>query len=280
MKVAVIILNHNSYDDCCKCVSYLKQQKGIELGLIIVDNNSLDQDKIEAFCQEVGCIFIASPENRGYNAGNNIGLRYAEEQGYEYAMIVNPDMEFPCEDYVAKLAGVIQGDSRVVIVGSDIIGGNGEHQNPLKRDGNWREAFYWIKDIFGYRKSTGVIDGCDYDHYCAKVNGCCLLVRMSFIRMIGYFDEYPFLYCEESILSRQVERLGLRMFYTRSTYAIHRHIPSKKGDPIKRVQQWKRSRIYFINNYSGDTWVGKIISILSFSLYAWIFMFIKKRHVN
>lgn len=100
MRVAIIILNYNSSDDCRKCVSFLKRQEGVELELVLVDNCSPDGDKVKALCKEEGCTFIASKENRGYNAGNNIGLRYAASKGYKYALIANPDMEFPQTDYV------------------------------------------------------------------------------------------------------------------------------------------------------------------------------------
>ena len=66
MKVAVIILNYNSSDDCRKCVSFLKRQEEVELELVLVDNCSPDGDKVEALCREQGCTFISSPKNRGY----------------------------------------------------------------------------------------------------------------------------------------------------------------------------------------------------------------------
>ena len=104
--ISVIVLNYNSSADCCKCVADLKQQEGVELEIIIVDNCSRTEDAlaVEKLAAEQGCTFIAAKENRGYNAGNNIGLRYAANKGYEYALIANPDMEFPQRDYIMRLA--------------------------------------------------------------------------------------------------------------------------------------------------------------------------------
>lgn len=278
MKIAVIILNYNSSDDCQKCVSFLKRQEGVELELVLVDNCSPDGDKVKALCREQGCTFIASPENRGYNAGNNIGLRYAAEKGYKYALIANPDMEFPQTDYVKRLVEVMEKDENVVVAGSDIVGADGIHQSPMMRDGNWRSSFGWITEPFKKKKTDtyDFIDNYTASHYCAKVSGCCLMVRMNFIRKIGFFDEYPFLYCEEAILSRQVELAGKRMYYTAEAQAIHRHIVTTKGDPVKRFQQWKRSRLYFINRYSDDSWIGKKLASLSMMLYVGLFTFAKK----
>lgn len=278
MKVAVIILNYNSSDDCRKCVSFLKRQEEVELELILVDNCSSDCDKIEALCQEEGCTFISSKENRGYNAGNNIGLRYAAIRGYKYALIANPDMEFPQIDYVKKIVEKMETDSNIVVASSDIINPRGIHQNPMVRDGNWRSCFGWIKGILTKQKTDSYefIDNYAENHYCWKVSGCCLMVRMEFMKEIGFFDEYPFLYCEEAILSRQVETAGKRVYYIAEKQAIHRHIASTKGDQICRFRQWKRSRIYFINRYSNDSWIGKRIACFSIQLYVELFFLAKK----
>lgn len=278
MKIAVIILNYNSSDDCRKCVSFLKQQEGVELELVLVDNCSPDGDKVEAFCSEQGYTFIASLENRGYNAGNNIGLRYAAEKGYKYALIANPDMEFPQTNYVKRLVEVMEQDEEIVVAGSDIVGVDGIHQNPLVRDGNWTTSFNWIKGLFRKKNIDAYefIDNYKDSHYCAKISGCCLMVRMDFIRDIRFFDEHPFLYCEEPILSRQVEIAGKRMFYTAEAQAIHRHIATTKGDSVKRFHCWKRSRLYFIKRYSNDSWIGKEIATFSTILYTQLFTFAKK----
>ena len=81
--ISVIVLNYNSSADCCKCVADLQRQEGVELEIIIVDNCSRKEDAlaVEKLATEQGCTFIAAKENRGYNAGNNIGLRYAANKG-------------------------------------------------------------------------------------------------------------------------------------------------------------------------------------------------------
>lgn len=278
MKVAIIILNYNSSEDCRKCVSFLKRQEGVDLELVLVDNCSPDGDKVKALCQEEGCTFIPNKENRGYNAGNNIGLRYAANKRYKYALITNPDMEFPQTDYVKKLVETMETDSNIVVAGSDIISPNGIHQNPMMRDGDWRSSFGWIKGILNRQKTNAYdcIDNYTENHYCWKVSGCCLMIHLDFMKEIGFFDEYPFLYCEEAILSRQVEIADKRMYYTADIQAIHRHIASTKGDPIARFRQWKRSRIYFINRYSGDSWIGKKIASFSLQLYVGLFSLVRK----
>ena len=274
MKIATILLNYNSAADCRKCIGYLQQQQGVEQESIVVDNcsRSEERDAAKAICDETGATFIANNRNSGYNAGNNVGLRYAAEKGYRFALIANPDMEFPQEDYLAKMLTAINTDENIVVCGSDIVGLDGRHQSPMFRDGDWHGCWGWVTSLFKKKaaESDDFIENFATSHYCAKVSGCCLLVRLSFVESIGFFDEYPMLYCEEAILSRQVESAGKKMYYTTDAQAVHAHRKSEKGNPAMRFKQWRRSRLYFIKKYSGDTAFGRFMAGLSIILYTTI----------
>ncbi len=275
MKVPVILLNYNSSTDCRKAISLLQKQKGVEIEIIVVDNCSShdgEQEAIKKLCHENGCTFIVAKENRGYNVGNNIGLRYAAEKGYEYALIANPDMEFPQSSYVAALVAAMEQDKEIVVCGSDIVGIDGKHQNPLKRDGNWLCSFNWVKAALKIDKLDNPFD----EHYCSKICGCCLMVRMEFIKSIGFFDENVFLYCEEAILSRQVDNYGKRMYYLADIYAVHKHVKREKGDPITLFKHWQRSRIYYIKRYSGDHWLGRQLQVFNVKFYVWMYSLIRR----
>lgn len=275
MKVAVIILNYNSSDDCRKCVSFLKRQEGVELELVLVDNCSPDGDKVKALCHEQGCTFIASPENRGYNAGNNIGLRYAAEKGYKYALIANPDMEFPQTDYVKRLVEVMEKENNIVAVGSEIIGINGDSQNPIDFISFWDE-FLWplsgLKHFFSKKMLSNSL------HYassqiCPALSGCCLMVELRFLQSINYFDENIFLYCEEAIFAIQVQRKNKKLFFLKEATAIHRHIKKTKGNPYPRLLEMCKSRDYKNRHYSNYNQLQIKLLYLSNKLRKWLLSF-------
>lgn len=271
MTIPVILLNYNSTGDCRKCISFLQKQTGVELEIIVVDNCSTEENRraVENLCETEGCKFIANTRNAGYNAGNNVGLWYAAEKGYEFALIANPDMEFPQKDYVSKLIKLLQADEQLAVVASDIVTAKGIHQNPMKPDGNWQSSFGWLTGFFKKQpKDTySFIDNWQESHECKKVSGCCFMIRLPFLQKIGFFDENVFLYCEEAILSKQVEHEEMKMYYTAEAMAVHNHQTSAKGDPSARFRTWRDSRIYYIKVYSEDSWIGKRISIMSMGLY-------------
>lgn len=268
MIVPIIILNYNSSSDCRKCISFLKKQQGIDIEIIVVDNCSSEDDlkNLRSLYEKEQCTLIENHENKGYNAGNNIGLRYAANKGYEYALIANPDMEFPQEDYVVRMVEKMEEDEEIVVCGSDIVTPEGRHQNPL-RESTYQEEFLWpITYLRYHRKGDWFLEDYSKSGYCEKISGCCLMVRMNFIEHIDFFDEGVFLYSEESILAKQLQLNKKKMYYLKDVYAIHRHVKSEKGNPANNLLKLFSSREYYLSKYSGYSGFSLKILLLSKSL--------------
>lgn len=278
MRIAIIILNYNTSKDCHKCISYIKRQQGVETTIVVVDNCSAkeDVDKLAEICISQGVTLIRNKENRGYSAGNNIGLRYAAEQRLEYALIINPDMELHQENYLQRLVEEIRVDSNIAVAATDIVNVEGNHHNPIRETHYFEELFWFIELIKNkvFRKQWYVTDYTK-SGYCEKLSGCCFLIRMSFVKQIGFLDEHTFLYCEEPILAKQVQQLHAKMYYIADIQAFHNHIKSEKGNSAKRMEIFAASRNYYWDKYSGYSHFAVWLLKLSRKLHQIIFSRIK-----
>lgn len=286
MTIPVVLLNFNSADDCRKCVGYLKKQTNIELEIIIVDNASNPEDvrEVEELCKTHGLTFIQARENRGYNAGNNIGLRYAADKGYKYALLANPDMEFPDENFVIRLTQEMERHPEVVVMGTEVLTPEGIHQNPKYRgEESWKNSFDWMKALLRKPDKTQTkeskipewVDRPEESHYCRCLNGCCLMLSLSFLKKINFFDERTFLYGEEPILGRKVEMEGGKMYYFADLSCVHDHKKSREGSPAFCNKHWRHSQLIYIRHYSGQPFYGRCVAELSSRLY---FMLLNLKH--
>lgn len=254
VKVAAVVLNYNSWEDTERCVADLEKQTNIE-NIIIVDNCSPNEDErthLNSIANRNIIKLLLADYNNGYNAGNNIGIKYAIENGVDYILVANPDMRFPDIAYIEKLLESFK-DSSVVVVGSDVITPEGHHQNPMtKTKEKWQDNFSWIKNLFSKKKGKTYQwnDSPEDSCYCTSLNGCCLLIRSSFLKNIGYFDERVFLFGEERILGSQVQSLDLKMFYNGSVTAIHNHKQNKEGNQWNRLNTLKKSEKIFIRYHA------------------------------
>jgi GT2 family glycosyltransferase len=271
MKVAAVILNYNSSQESITCAESLLKQQGVELSIFVVDNCSelSDLNRLNEFCQKHKIPCLLAEKNGGYNAGNNIGLRRAVADGCQYALIVNPDVVLPSEHYVERLAAEMLKRDDTVVTCSDIVYPNGFHQNPMKPEASWSHSLDWVLGLFNKKRVDAYefIDHYEYSHECRKVSGCCFLIDLSFLAKQSFLDEGVFLYCEEAILSKQVERQGKRMYYIAEIQAVHNHRTKTKSNRSRHFAALRHSRVYYIRHYSGYNCFGKGISILSISLY-------------
>lgn len=254
-KVAAVILNYNSSEDCRKCVSYLRGQTYDNLSIIIVDNaspNPNERNALESLCNKYGIAFIQSDENRGFSAGNNIGLRSAVQSGADWMLVINPDVELRDPEYIRSVMQELPNWPEAAVVGTNVLLPSGEKQNPM-REVTALEEILWPLEMV--KQKLGIWDGYrskDETGYCEKVSGCCFFISREFLLQNDYLDENVFMYCEEPILAKSVIKRGFRELYIREVTANHEHYAAQKsGSSGKRMTEFLKSRTYYIENYSG-----------------------------
>ena len=80
MRLGVVILNYKSYDVTLDCLSKLERLEQLD-DIVVVDNNSPNDSyqRLQAAQPGHRWHLLQSGENRGYSAGNNVGIRYLME---------------------------------------------------------------------------------------------------------------------------------------------------------------------------------------------------------
>lgn len=280
-QIAAVILTYNSHQDLSECLSCLVKQRGVDLRIIVVDNHSeaLSCDKmIQDFVAITGsnaimdadnfsedrsqfAYFLKSDRNAGYSAGNNVGARFALASGCESVLIVNPDVRITNEYYISKLAENLAVEKSNAIAASRIVNLNGEDENPMVEPSYWKEVAWPLRMIlsrFGSKRPINRNEDLK-SGFVRKVSGSCFLISKYGLQKIGFFDEKVFLYCEESILSAQLQDQGLKIHYDDTISALHAHVASSKGNELRRYINWDKARAYYHENYTGNGYLRRIL---------------------
>ncbi len=254
IKVTAIILNYNSSLDCKKCVDYLKKQDYSNLSIIIVDNKSSDvseEKKLIQICNNNNIKLIMNSANSGFSAGNNVGIKAAINDGAEWILVINPDVELRDPHYISYVVDQIPKWSSAVVIGTNTLLPSGQKQNPMREITFFEEIFWPIE---WFKQKIGVWDGYrskDETGYCEKVSGCCFFISKKFLIENSFLDESVFMYCEEPILCKSVIKLGYRELYIKEVTAYHEHYEKQKiGNNSSKMQLFLKSRIYYIEKYS------------------------------
>lgn len=90
MKVLVIIVSYNFERWIDRCLNSLRHSE-YPIDVLVIDNGSKDQtiQRIKNDFPEIR--LIESPENLGFGKANNIGMKIALEEGYQYVFLMNQD---------------------------------------------------------------------------------------------------------------------------------------------------------------------------------------------
>ena len=251
--VAVIILNYNSWEDTIKEINICNNILSVKNRDIIVVDNCSPNDSAEQLKKqsiERNFVFIESKENKGYGAGNNIGLECAYKNGYKYALILNNDIIVEDSNLLFQLLRVFEIEKKAAIVNPDIYSPDGHMFN---RD-SVRPSF--IDYTFGaikYKKKGRKIEDMGGYGNIYRPQGCCMLVDLEKMREVGFFDEETFLYFEESILAEKLLTRGYKCFCNTATSVIHNHSKTVKSTfDIKRIISINnKSFAYYLRKYRG-----------------------------
>lgn len=254
-KTGVIILNYNSANDTKVCIQSIIQNTR-NIYIYIVDNCSKRDDYSElkkAYKDCENITVIKNEINSGYSAGNNIGLRRAVADGCEYVMICNPDVQFE-NDVISYLKEDL--NESVAIAAPRIFDLDNKDGQRIKHNYSFHYALF-NKKPFCYFASYfhGKVSYSEYSPqrfftFIGSPSGCCFLMRADVLENIRYLDDNVFLYCEEYILGKKLENLGLKCFYDpRSVVKHHEGTSTRQVGNLFVDFHMYASEYYVLNKY-------------------------------
>jgi len=190
-------------DNCSPDNSYytirewlINQQQGYMAQHNLIELDHLQAEKYRIAEKEQGLYLVQTGENRGYSAGNNVGIRFALNQpDMCYVWILNNDTEVE-PDSLYYMVQRCELDSRIGICGSRLI--YYYDRNRLQGLGgifnSWFcTSYHYAENLSSYRKfnDDDVANNIDY------VIGASMLLKRQLLEEIGLLCEDYFLYYEE-----------------------------------------------------------------------------------
>ena len=261
-KVYVIVLNYNNWRDTIKCIESVLNLDYEYYQVVIVDNNSSDDSimQIENFIYNKDhdifeednlsknnkkIIFIKAKENKGYSSGNNIGIKFAKLNGYDFVWILNNDTEVKRDSLSKFIKCALVSDKKVGIwgnpiyyYGTDFLQGIGGKFNKFIAQGG--TIGYKEKDL---KKACLKKDKVDYPI------GASMLLSKNFIEEVGMLNETYFLFFEEMDLIIRAKNMGWKFEICCDSIIYH-----KESVTVKKVGDFSdyiriRNRITFTKRY-------------------------------
>lgn len=270
--LSVVVLNYKNYEMTMKCVDKLIENKN-KLKIVIVDNNSNNgsfEKLTKKYNDTINVVVLNSSVNKGYGAGNNIGIRFIKENtNCKYVCIMNPDIIVEDKNLFENLINKadkynLQGITALQIT-NDIF-------DPTTL--GWKLPSFKDILILNSKFISKYIKPINYKKYYVENNkdniaiidvmpGCFFIINIDIFESLGYFDENTFLYYEENILSYKAKKINCKFGVSLNDVYIHNH--KEKDESLLRLNNKYYDRKILLK--SQEVYVKNYLGINKFKLF-------------
>ncbi len=219
----VIVLNWNGEGLIGPCLDSLLKIEDPPLRVIVVDNGSTDSSAELVRERYPGVKLILNGRNLLFAAGNNVGLKWASENGGSHFLLLNNDTEVE-PSFARRMLDAIE-ETGAGIAGPRIL----YHGFPRRiwYGGGGFHPVVWIPRHMNIRKAPEEVD--EGRAETEWVSGCALLVKKEVIDGIGMLDPSYNIYCEDVDLCLRARRAGWKCVYEPSATVYHKVSSSSGG---------------------------------------------------
>ena len=213
----VIVLNWNGESVIEPCLRSLLSVRGVDLRIIVVDNDS-DDGSPEIVRQKFpGVELIVNDSNLLFAEGNNVGVRRATELGGRYFLLLNNDTVVD-PGFALPMLETMRRDGSVGIVGPQIC-----YFDDPERIWYGGGGFYpliWIPRHMDIRRLNTEVSRTAGET--AYVTGCALMFRLELVQDIGLLDPSYGMYCEDVDFCQRAREKGWMCRYEPSARVWHK----------------------------------------------------------
>lgn len=218
---ASVVTYHTSEDELAACLKSLSTDYFDKI--YVIDNSSSANTRAQ--CGTWPNVEYIASENVGYGRGHNIALAKAEKLGIDYHLVINPDVSFiPTE--IKPMLDYMNDNSDVAALQPAMVYPDGRQQftvkklpTPIDLIGRRFLPKRWTRQ----RNNRFELHHVDHSKpFNAPYHqGSFMLLRMSALADVGFFDERYFMYPEDIDLTRRLHRKYRTMFfpYAKVTHA-------------------------------------------------------------
>jgi GT2 family glycosyltransferase len=240
-RILIIVLCHNGLALTIACINSLHQLEYDRAEILIVDNNSTDGTPTAVRSLFPNIALIQTGANLGFAAGNNVGLRYALDHGYDYAFLLNNDTEVT-PNLLKELLAVAETDSTIGIIGPTIC--YYDHPERIWSAGgaiDWHRGTSEMRGLNQrYHRPPPVPSNVDF------ISGCALLCRCSVLERVGLLDERFFMYYEETEWCVRAKRAGFRIIQVPQARIFHKIPLDARANQPYVAYYMTRNRLLFL----------------------------------
>lgn len=233
MKVLVIIVSYNFEKWINRCLGSLRKSEQ-PADIVVIDNASQDNSVrvIQENYPEVR--LVQSKTNLGFGRANNIGMKIALTEGYDYVFLLNQDAWID-NSTLGTLARLCQQYPQYGIISPTHLTGSG---NKLE------QGFSGYTHMESLEEVTAIITGVPI--VASFINAAFWMIPVSVLKKIGGFCPLFYHYGEDVDYVNRLHYAGYQIGYSNIVFGYH----DREHRQINRKTFLKSEQIYLLTEYA------------------------------
>lgn len=239
-RVAVIILHYMHREDTLDCIKSVLKSTYPEIKIFLVNNSeeNFDDDLKDIKNLE----YLPTGQNLGYTGGNNVGIKKALEEDFDFIFVLNPDTTID-KNAIEKLVEAAEKESGVY--GPKIYFGDTGKKI-------WYAGGIFDKEnVLGSHRGVDLEDKGQFDTISETdfITGAALFISREVLERVGSFDEKYFLYYEDSDFCFRAKRDGFKIMYIPDAVVYHENAKSTGLGSTLQDYYITRNRMLFASKF-------------------------------
>jgi len=253
-----VIVHYANAHDTVRSFESLRRSELPDHAVIVVANAATPEE-LQQLHAALGphANLIRLPENRGFAAAANEGIRRAVEMGAEYVWILNNDTVVD-EGALSTLVDAMDSEPTIGIASPQIRSPVG-HEAPV---GIW----YAGGSLSMWRsRAKHRTEALTTQHPAVDVSfvtGCAMMIRRSVFRTVGLFWEDLFLYWEDADMVLRARKKGWRTCVVPQAWIYH-EVHGAASEPVASYFLFRNAPLVAWRN-------GSALTVVSSILFTWL----------
>lgn len=255
-RVLAIVLNFNGREMTLATVASLLALDYPELGVLVVDNGSTDGSDAAVGAAFPAVRRLRTEVNLGISGGLNLGFRVGLDEGWDYLMPMNNDIEV-APDLLRELVAAAEADPERGCIGPKCYYYFGDRNRLWSAGGILR-----FRESVTRERGMGEPDRGQFDRdgEVDYVNGALMLIRRGALSATGLWDPVYHVSVEDADWCVRMKRAGFRCWYAHRARLWHMVSPTTGGYTAGRTFRTGRSTAIFVRKYAGVLgWAGFLL---------------------
>jgi GT2 family glycosyltransferase len=255
--VSALIVNRNAKDELLECLKSFFASADMPVEAVVVDNNSSDGSPAAVTDEFPQATVLVQSKNLGYGRAANIGLERCQGR---FVLLLSPQvvLEPQC---VGRLADFLLTRPDAGAVGPRLMLPDGRLDPEARRAFPIPSTLFYetvgLSRLFPKsprfgRHNMGHLPESDV-HEIDAGSAACLMLRLSALDRVGFFDPRYFMFGEDLDLCYRLKLGGWKIFYLPAASATHR--PKPAAPDRRRQITYERHRAmwtYHFKHHSED----------------------------